>query len=101
MILIDPLVSLPEAKLQLNETGSVHDQIISSLTEQATGIIVEYIDDSTLTTWTQATVPAPVHAAILWQVTWMFQHRGDELDTSGIAPGIDALLKRTRRIPIA
>lgn len=103
MILIDPLVTIDEAKGQLNLKGSHQfDSELQMMMEQATGIIVQYVNDADVTDlWTLDTVPAAAHHAILLQLTWMFQHRGDEVDTDGIAPGVETLLGRTRKQAIA
>ncbi len=100
MVGVEPLVTLDEARMQLEDTSDTQVGKIVMMMEQATGIILDYIDDPDVS-WTTLTVPPAVHAAILWQLTWMYQHRGDEIDTHGIAPGVRTLLERTRRIPIA
>lgn len=103
MIPTDSLVTLDEVKMQVNRVGDdTVNAELQMMAEQATGIIIEYIDDPDVTDlYDVATVPTPVHHAILLQVTWMFMHRGDEVDTTGIAPGVDSVLKRTRKVAIA
>jgi hypothetical protein len=50
-------------------------------------------------TWTDATVPAYVHAAILLQLADLFTWRGDDVPKEArgeMAPGVEQLLRRTR-----
>lgn len=103
MIPIDALVSLDDVKNQLNLRGDDRfNEELQSYAEQATGIIIEYINDPDETDlYTIGTITAAVHNAILLQSAWMFQHRGDEVDADGIAPGVRSLLKRTRKEAIA
>lgn len=103
MIPIDPLVTLDEVKMQVNLVGDDRfNAELQMMSEQATGIITEYIDDADVTDlYTVDNCPTPVHHAILLQVAWMYAHRGDEVDTTGIAPGVEAVLKRTRKMAIA
>ena len=103
MIPTDALVTLDEVKMQVNLVGDDRfNSELQMMSEQATGIIVEYIDDADVTdAYTVETLPTPVHHAILLQVAWMYSHRGDEEDIDGLAPGVESVLRRTRKPAMA
>lgn len=98
---ITPLVSLQEAKLHLRVTDAVAsvDMDIQSKLDQATAIILDYLGPQADDTWTEDTVPGPVHTAILLQLAHLYAFRGDDLTDrveDDLAPGVGRVLRRYR-----
>jgi hypothetical protein len=105
MIDVPQLVAIDDAKRHLRAPGGTADteSDIQSKLEQATAIILDYLNTTAhwraiTATWTEATVPAPVHAAILLQLADLYAWRGDaraERDDE-LAPGVAGILRRMR-----
>ena len=72
------LVSSEAAKSQLRATTDVaaSDREIEEKLEAATAFIVRACGDLADEDWDEATVPAPVHTAILLHLTELFTDRG-------------------------
>jgi hypothetical protein len=110
MIDVPQLVTIEEAKGHLRANGVPIDvqADIQSKLDQATAIILDYLNTTAhwraiTATWTEQTLPAPVHAAILLQVADLFAWRGDaraERDDE-LAPGVAGILRRMRDPVIA
>ena len=113
MLDVEPLVTLREAHIQLRqpEGNAEIDADIEMKLAQATGLVLDVCNTTeywrgVTATWTEATVPAAVHAAILVQLAFMYAHRGDSdasklVDQDGLAPGVRGLLMRHRDPVIA
>lgn len=97
------IVYLEEAvqRLRLSSVSDVPD--LQTLIDHATAVVMDYCNSTAYwraitATWTDTTVPAVVKEAILKQVAYLNQNRGDEAktDDDGLAPGIRWLLTRYR-----
>lgn len=101
------LVSLGEAQRWLRWTDSdlsLRADELQSLIDQATAIVLglcnttEYWRAIT-PTWDEETVPVTVRTAVLKQVAYLNQFRGDDpkgaMDDDGFAPGVRSLLRFT------
>lgn len=103
------LVSLQEAKDQVFSTQPEDDGAIDLKMQLATGIVLDYVGlndpvTGVARTWTEATVPDPVKAAILELVANMWAHRGDEEQAASIddlPPRVRAWLNRYREPVVA
>jgi hypothetical protein len=101
------LVSLDEAKRQLRWADSdlaLRMEELQALIDQATAIVLALCNTTAhwreiTVTWTDSTVPVPVKTAILKQVAYLNQFRGDDpkgsMEDDGLAPGVRALLRFT------
>lgn len=108
------LLTLEQAKkhLRLPDTSAEDDDLQAKLV-QAQAIVLDYLRDTTNTTWTATmdawtdeTVPATVQAAILMQLGYLYRYRGDEPDEvkseyGNLAPGVIACVYRLRQPVIA
>lgn len=112
------LVDLAQAQRHLRRPVGVSspmtsdEQDIQDKLDQATALIFQYLerpDDVAWTAemdaWTSDSVPAPVVAAILIQLSELYRFRGDDFEgpkreAGYLAPSIVSLLKRYRD-PIA
>lgn len=88
-------------RLRLSFVADVPD--LQILIDHATAVVLDYCNSTAYhraitVTWTYATVPLVVKEAILKQVAYLNQNRGDEAKTNddGLAPGIKWLLDRYR-----
>ena len=79
------LISLDVAKLQLRITDTDHDADIRLKLDQAEAIVLDYLKPArtgearTDWPWTAATLPAPVQAAMLVILRYLYDaERGDE-----------------------
>lgn len=107
-----PLVTLAEAKSHLRVTMTDEDADIESKVEQASAIVMDYMArplntvwTATMTGWTDVTVPLVVKAAVLRQLSDLYQFRGDDAGSDRdwtseregyLAPGVASLLRRYR-----
>jgi hypothetical protein len=77
------LISLEDAKAQLQITTTDDDAIIQAKSDEATEIILDYIgrrgDLGSTVEWTALTAPRPVIAAIKIMLTHLYEHRGDDM----------------------
>lgn len=98
------LVSLDVAKGHLRVRDALHDADITLKSRQATDVILDYLKHGADPAWTADTVPLPVQAAILFYLTHLYEHRGDDMSpsASGTTPdadvwaSIDRVLERFR-----
>lgn len=107
------LISIQDAKHQLRWTDSdvaLRRDELQALIDQATGIVLAHCNTTehwrpVTATWDEDTVPITVKAAVLKQVAYLHQFRGDDPKGSGeddgLAPGVKALLWFTRDPVIA
>lgn len=112
------LIALAEAKrhLKLSLPGIPEEDLdVQAKIEQATAIIIDYIqrpDDADwsdeIDSWDETSVPGPVSAAILIQLTELYRFRGDDVqadlvkrEPGFLSPTIVALLHRYRRQVVA
>lgn len=72
------LVTLEMARAHVRQP--VADLDLQVKVNQASAIIVKYLKSQADPTWTEATVPLPVQAAILLMVAHLDQNRGDVMD---------------------
>lgn len=73
------LVTLEQAKSHLNIVHDAFDEEIERKAEDATAIVIEYLKGRADATWTDVTVPGQVRAAVLYVLTHLFKHRGDDM----------------------
>lgn len=111
------LVSIDDAKAEARITSSAEDAVLERKLDEATELVLDYVNqrreatadvgtwDATVSAWTYETVPAQVQAAILKQFLYLYRFRGDDENPpaleSGLAPGVAALLARFRDPTIA
>lgn len=109
-----PLIALDEAKEWIFATQPEDEPLIQQLITLATGVVLEYVGPDPVTqaarTWTTATVPDAVRAAILTQVAELWAHRGDEPPAEGapllsplghLSPAVIRFLQRYKEPVIA
>jgi hypothetical protein len=103
------LISLEAVKRQLRLTDTeiaLRGSEYQSLMDQATAIVLTHCNTTEVwravtATWVdEDTTPAVVKTAILKQVAYLNQYRGDEAkgpqEDDGLAPGVAALLRHYR-----
>lgn len=100
-------MSLQDAQRQLRWTDSdlaLRSEELQSLIDQATAIVLAICNSTEYwrlitVTWTEDTVPVTVKTAILKQVAYLNQYRGDDpkgaQEDDGLAPGVRSLLRFT------
>jgi hypothetical protein len=100
---ITPLVDFDEALRHLNAQDATPDVrlVVESKLQEATAIIVDYLGAQADASWEIATVPGPVHTAILLQLAHLHAYRGDDLTERDdhddhLAPGVRRVLRRLR-----
>lgn len=72
------LITLEKAKEHLGITHADADGDIYDKAVQASEIVIRHLHSSADDTWTAATVPTPIQAAILLVLTHLYEHRGDD-----------------------
>jgi hypothetical protein len=77
-----PLVTLDAAKQHLRITDPLHDADVTEKLTSASGAIRDYLGSSDDPTWTPATVPPWISAAVLLLLAHLYEHRGDEFGPS-------------------
>jgi hypothetical protein len=100
----EPLVSLPDAKEHVKVRDTTHDAEIGRFVLAAQNAILDFLKRGADPTWTEATLPLHVRAAVLFLLTHMWKHRGDDMSPteSGGTPdaavweSIDRILARSR-----
>jgi hypothetical protein len=108
------LVSLEQAKAHLRLVGTTEDEDIQLKLDQATALVLDYINQrvdeteaaawaGTIASWTDETAPPQVQAAILIQCAELYRFRGDDaaqdepkLVYGYLAPRVVNLLHRLR-----
>ncbi len=102
------LVTVEDARIQLRWTHndmSLRLGELETLIEQASEIVLAHCGTTDYwraitPTWDETTVPATVKTAVLKQVAYLNQYRGDEpkgsQEDDGLAPGVRSLLWFTR-----
>jgi hypothetical protein len=94
------LLTMEEARDQLNAPHETSDMHINRLVEQASDVVLNYCGPDPVTeaarTWTDVTVPGTVKAAVLLVLTKLWTHRGDEpSEPDGfLSPDVVRLLER-------
>lgn len=90
------LVALSDAKDQLRIRHDESDPEIQAMLADAEDVVLRIVGDLADDDWDESTVPGPVRAAILRQLTAMWSGRGDEaqllIDDTGLAKGVFAIL---------
>ncbi len=90
-------VTLEQAKAHLRVVVSDEDTDIDLKSQQAAGIIADYLKSRVDDSWDETTVPTPVQAATLLMLTHLYEHRGDEMAADmTLWAAIDRLLVRYR-----
>lgn len=90
------LVTLDEVKERLAITFSSQDAKIAGIVDEATGIVLDYIDQPD-PAWTVETVPFHVRAAIMLVTARLYA--GD--DKAVLTDAVKGILRRTRRPVVA
>jgi hypothetical protein len=74
----DPvLVTLVQAKAQLNVTDTDHDAIITDMMTRASATIRDYLKERNDPIWTPVTAPPWILQAVLLLLGNWYEHRGD------------------------
>ena len=94
------LVTLERAKSQVIVDFDDDDLLLQDICDLATDAVINYIGQPDHT-WTDATVPGTIKAAILLMVSDMYSNRGDDMKEHGQADGylpkpVTSLLHRYR-----
>lgn len=87
---LPPLVTLDTAKFHLRITDDLHDADVQLKLTQAQAAMLDYLAEAVDDTWTAATVPRIVEAAILLYTTHLYEHRGDDMSPSASGSTPDA-----------
>lgn len=101
------LVTLAVAKDHLRITDVLSDADVLLKVEQASNIILERCNSTAYwraitATWTDATVPLPVQAAILLMLTHLHENRGDDMKADpGLWDAINRLISMNKDPVIA
>jgi hypothetical protein len=100
------LISLDQAKTHLHIPASTTDRDgdVQDKVEQASAIILEYLDTRAVAGWSDGTVvvPGPVQAATLLLVGHLDEHRGDDMRADADCwLAIERLLVRRRDAALA
>lgn len=91
------LVTLEQAKAHLNIVHEAFDDEIARKVDDATAIVVEYLKSRADATWDETTVPGPVRAGVLYVLTHLFKHRGDDMSLDeAFWRALERLLCRSR-----
>jgi hypothetical protein len=96
-----PLITLADAKLQLNVTDDLHDDIITSKLTAASATIRDYLKAQNDPTWTDTTVPPWIAESVRLLLGHLYEHRGDEFgpaqdNDDRVWTAIGNLCRRTR-----
>jgi hypothetical protein len=73
------LITLADAKEHLKIWDDDHNADVAVKVSQASGIVVEYLGTDADDTWTYATVPSSIQAAVMIALGYLYENRGDEL----------------------
>lgn len=76
------LETLDNAKFHLHETDPAHDAQVTHYLELASGLIFDYIGERADPSWDETTAPAVVQAATLKMLGSIWEHRGDDAESS-------------------
>lgn len=109
------LVSLDDAKMHLRIETTDFDTDIAMKIEQATELCLEWIarrgdepavDGDPVVPWDETTVPPPIQAAILMQLSQLYDDRNagkvvNEIGRGYLTPTVVALLHRFRKPVLA
>jgi hypothetical protein len=96
------LLTFSTAKKHLRITTTDQDGDLLLKLTQAEAIVLDYLNSSTwwqavTVTWTAATVPGQVQAAILLVLTHLVEHRGEDAPTeAALSVNVQSLLMRSR-----
>ena len=71
------LVTLDTGKVHLHITGTAYDADVTQKIASASGAIRDYLKDRNDPTWTPATAPPWIVAAVLLLLAHLYEHRGD------------------------
>lgn len=99
----DPvLVTLAQAKAQLNVTDTDHDAAITDMMTRASATIRDYVKERNDPTWTPITVPPWIAQAVLLLLGNWYEHRGDAQDNDAkVWEAIVTILRRSSDPAIA
>jgi hypothetical protein len=100
------LISLDEAKEHLHIPSSTtdRDSDVQDKVEQASAIILDYLDTRAVAGWSDGTVvvPKPVQAATKLMLGHLDEHRGDDMSADAkLWEAIERLLMRFRDLALA
>lgn len=94
------LVTFATAKEHLRITDLDHDAEITVKLAHANDTIYRYLEPRADPAWTPATVPGEIAAAVLYLLTHLYEHRGEDLSIDeAVWAAIDRILAR-RRDPV-
>lgn len=99
------LVTLEQAKAHLYIVDATHDDDVMRKVEQATGIILDYLesDAETIADWADGTeeVPGAILSAILLMLTHLYENRGNDMKPDAeVWKAVERLLLGRHRDPV-
>ena len=86
--LAGPLLTLQEAKAQLQIVDPAHDAVVAQKLAAAEEGILAYLAAGGDPSWTPATAPLEVKDAILAYMTHKYEHRGDDFGAANQAEAV-------------
>jgi hypothetical protein len=98
-VTLPPLWTLDQAKVHLHITGTAHDADIQQKLDTAQEAILALLNVSADPTWTAATAPKAVTAAIQLLIAYYYEDRGDG-SIPDVWPKIYALLGSYRDVTV-
>jgi hypothetical protein len=90
------LATLEDAKVHLHITDPTRDAEVTTMLEQASAIVYDYIGTRADPAWDETTAPDIVQAATLKTLGHLWEHRGDDSDDAPLWAALSLLLMRTR-----
>jgi hypothetical protein len=93
------LITLADAKDHLKVTGEDDNADIEAKLQEACDLVLQHLNTGAVPGWSNGTVAVPgrVQAATCVMLTYLFEHRGDDMEPSAeIWTAIERILTTTR-----
>jgi hypothetical protein len=93
------LLTLQEAKTHLRVTSEVDNDDIAAKMNQASDLVLKHLNTGAVAGWSNGTVAVPgnVKAAVCLVLTYLYEHRGDDMEPSAaIWTAVERVLTVTR-----
>jgi hypothetical protein len=72
------LITIQAAKDHLQITDTDHDAEIARVLDQASAVVLDYLEPHGDPEWDETTAPLPVQAAVGKVLVSLYEHRGDD-----------------------
>src|SRR5262245_26460887 len=98
------LLTLQEAKRHLLVTDDDHNDDITAKTAQASDLVLKHVDTAGDPGWSNGsvTIPGNIKAATALVLSYLYEHRGENMTLSGeIWTAVDRVLVATRPPAVA